>query len=83
MKIINCWEILVWDGGDRHNHKYYVATEEAAKQWKAEHTYDHIQSREFVILDDLGELADYEQMTLRKSGLAKLSPAERKALGLE
>ena len=46
MKIIKCWDIQVWDGGDRHNHKYYVATQEAAEQWKEKNKYDEIYEKE-------------------------------------
>ena len=34
MQIIKCWDIQVWDGGDRHNHRYYVKTKEAAEKGK-------------------------------------------------
>lgn len=82
MKIIKCWDIQVWDGGERHNHKYYVATKEAADGWKTKHKYDIINEREIVILDDLIELEEYENGELRKRALAKLTEQERKVLGL-
>jgi hypothetical protein len=34
MQIIKCWDIQVWDGGERHYHRYYVKTKEAAEAWK-------------------------------------------------
>jgi hypothetical protein len=83
MKIIKCWDIQTWDGGDRHNHKYYVATKEAADEWKAKNKYDEVYAKEFVILDSLDELTDYENGELRKRALAKLSEAEKKVLGLK
>jgi hypothetical protein len=82
MNIIKCWDILVWDGADRHNHKYYVATKEVADEWKIKNKYDEILEREFVILDNLGEVLDYENGELRKKALMKLTPAEIKVLGL-
>ena len=82
MKVIKCWDIQVWDGGDRHNHKYYVSTKEAADAWIAEHKYDAIYERELVILDSLTELKDYESGELRKRALAKLTKEEKMILGL-
>ena len=41
MQIIKCWDIQVWDGGERHNHRYYVATKEAADEWKFRNKYDY------------------------------------------
>jgi hypothetical protein len=83
MQIIKCWDIQTWDGGDRHNHKYYVATKEAAQAWLANNKYDTVVEREFVILDSLDELTEYENGELRKRALAKLSEAEKKVLGLK
>lgn len=83
MKIIKCWDIQVWDGGDRHNHKYYVATKEAADAWKANNTYDEVYEKEFVILDSLTELEEYRAGELRKRALAKLTAEERVILGLK
>jgi hypothetical protein len=83
MKIIKCWDIQVWDGGDRHNHKYYVATKEAAEWWKAENKYDEIYEKEFVILDSWDELQEYQNGELRKRALAKLTEEERVILGLK
>ena len=83
MQIIKCWDIQTWDGGDRHNHKYYVATKEAADAWLSKNKYDSVNEREFVILDSLDELTEYENGELRKRALAKLSEAEKKVLGLK
>jgi hypothetical protein len=82
MKIIKVWDIQVWDGGDRHNHRYYVATKEAADAWKAKNKYDEVYEHEFIILDGLEELEEYENGQLRKKALAKLTDAEKKVLGL-
>ena len=83
MKIIKCWDIQVWDGGDRHNHKYYVATQEAAEQWKEKNKYDEIYEKEFVILDSWDELEEYKNGELRKRALAKLTAEEKVILGLK
>ena len=83
MKIIKCWDIQVWDGGDRHNHKYYVATKEAADAWMAKNKYDTVWEKEFIILDSWDELQDYQDGELRKRALAKLTAEERVVLGLK
>ena len=83
MQIIKCWDIQVWDGGDRHNHKYYVKTREAAAAWKEKNKYDEIYLTEFVILDDLTEIEAFKNGELRKQALAKLTDAEKIVLGLK
>ena len=83
MKIIKCWDIQVWDGGERHNHKYYVATKEAADEWIANNKYDTVFENEFVILDSWDELQEYKNGELRKRALAKLTAEEQVVLGLK
>ena len=83
MQIIKCWDIQVWDGGERHNHRYYVATEDAALEWKAKNKYDEIYEKEFVILDSWDELEIYRNGELRKRALAKLTAEEKIVLGLK
>ena len=83
MKIIKCWDIQVWDGGDRHNHKYYVATKEAADEWKFRNKFDEVYEKEFVILDSWDELKEYKNGELRKRALAKLTEEERIVLGVK
>jgi hypothetical protein len=83
MQIIKCWDIQVWDGADRHNHKYYVKTKEAADEWMAKNKYDMIDEKEIVILDDLTEVEAFKNGELRKRALAKLTDAEKVVLGLK
>jgi hypothetical protein len=83
MQIIKCWDIQVWDGGDRHNHKYYVSTKEAADEWMARNKYDTVFEKEFVVLDSWDELQAYKDGELRKRALAKLTDAEKVVLGLK
>jgi hypothetical protein len=82
MQIIKCWDIQVWDGGDRHNHRYYVSTKEAADEWIARNKYDTTFETEFVILDDLAEVEEYKLHQTRQRALAKLTAEEKKALGV-
>ena len=83
MKIINCWDIRVWDGGDRHHHKYYVATKEAADEWKTKNKFDEVYEHQFIILDSYKELMDYQTGEARNRALAKLTEEDKVALGLK
>lgn len=83
MQAIDVWEIQEWDGGDRHTHKAYVATKEVAEAWKAAHKHDFIRPVLLKIYDSLEDLDANSRKALRKQALAKLTAAEREALGLE
>lgn len=83
MKIIKCWDIQVWDGGERTNHRYYVATKEAADEWIAKNKYDAVYEQEFVILDSYAELEIYRNGEMRQRALAKLNEEDKKVLGLK
>lgn len=83
MQIINCWDIQVWDGGDRHHHKYYVATKEAADTWMKRNTYDHISERKIIVFDNLDEISEYRTGEARKRALSKLTEEEKFALGVK
>jgi hypothetical protein len=82
MKTIECWSIEVWDGCDRCNHKFYVATEEEAKKWMENNSYDRIEKKTFVIYDTLGEAIDNDLATIKQRVIAKLTPLERRAMGV-
>lgn len=81
MKTITCWDIQVWDGGDRCNHKFYVATKEEAEKWKEKNTYDSIWERGFEIYDTVEEYQESRAEATKQRALGKLTPIERKALG--
>ena len=82
MKVIKCWELGYSDEVGVLKHHAYLATREAAKEWQKQHSWRMIQEKEIVILDDLKDLEDYNNKKIREGALAKLSPEERKALGL-
>jgi hypothetical protein len=83
MKIIECFSIQVWDGGDRTNHKYYVASQEAADEWLAKHKFDVVTHREIIIFDDLAEIDEHINGEARKRAIAKLSREDMIALGIK
>lgn len=82
MKVIECYSIEVWDGGDRHNHKFYLASKEEAEKYKENNTYDNIVRREFIIFDTLDEAIDNDLRVVRERVISRLSPIERKAMGV-
>ncbi len=81
MQVIECYSICVWDGGDRHNHKFYVKSEDEAKKWKAKNKYDEYYKVTLCVFETLEEAAENDTKKLRERALAKLDPMERKALG--
>lgn len=79
-KIIECWEVQRWDGGERHNHHCYVETEITAKEIAGVH--DIVIRREFIIHETKTAYDEWHNGKLKEKALAKLTPEERKVLGL-
>lgn len=82
MQIIKCWDICVWDGGDRCNHKYYVKTKEAADMWVANNSYDSVYETEIVLFDGYDEIMSWRNGEVRQRALDKLTNEEKLALGV-
>lgn len=81
MKLITVFDIQVWDGGDRHNHKLYVESEDAAKEWVKINHYDTYYKKEMMVYSDLEDYKENSPENLKNKALAKLTAEERKALG--
>lgn len=81
MQVISCWDVQVWDGADRCNHKFFVATKNEAEIWTKANTYDSIHERKFEIYDTVEEYLEGTSKETKARALAKLTPIERKALG--
>lgn len=79
---IECYSIEVWDGGDRHNHKFYVKSEAEAKKWKEKNPHDYYHKKTFIVFDTLEEAEANDLATVRKNVIARLSTIERRALGI-
>ena len=81
MKLISYYEVQVWDGGDRHlpSAKRFTSRQEAQKQCTK---YDRIVHHEYMIYDTEDEYILSSIELTRKHALAKLTDAEKKALGL-
>ena len=82
---IDCYEVLEADGvGIRNDHLCFVGNEELAKaimakspNWRCYTKY----SKLITIFETEEEIEANSKENLRKSALAKLSEAEKKALG--
>ena len=81
MQILKLYDVLVWDGGDRHNHKFYLTSEEEAQRYLKANTYDAVYERTIEIFDTLEEWNDWNQGKIKERALAKLTAEERRALG--
>jgi len=84
MQIVKCWDIQVWDGCDRNDHKFYVSSSAEGDKWKekaADNRFDTVREQTFEIYDTIEEYLEGKSEETRKRALAKLTPIERKSLG--
>lgn len=79
-RIIDCFEVQQWDGGERHNHECYIANEKAAKAIAGQHGL--VFAKSFIIHDDESDYKHWKSGKIREQALAKLSREEQIALGL-
>lgn len=79
-QIIECFDVQRWDGGDRNNHYCYMSTEKDAKEVAGEH--GSYFKRDFVIHQSIADLQNWNSGELKRQALAKLTTAEKIALGL-
>lgn len=82
---IDCYEVTEADGGGLAvKHVAYVNNLALAEEMVAgnHYRYFHPYQNSITIFDTMDEVEANSVANLRKSGLAKLSRAERKALGL-
>lgn len=82
MKIVECWSVEVWDGGGMTNHAFYVADEAEADKWLIANKCDVKVKKTFTIFDTLEEAMDNDLATVRKRVIEKLTPLERRAMGV-
>lgn len=72
------------DGGMHDKHVRFVATKQLAEEICKGHVFLSFRpiKQKFVLFESMAEIKDYDLEQLRKNALAKLTPAERTALGL-
>lgn len=82
MKVIECKQVDRWDGGDRHNFDFYISPAYSDEQIKAKYPDCVVSKKTFVVFESFQEVEDNRAHVLRKQVWAKLTPLERKAIGM-
>lgn len=82
MQVIECWDVQTWDGGERHNHAFYLTSAEEKDVYLKKHIHDLAFQKTLVIFDTLAEVEENSQKKVRERALGKLTPLEIKALGI-
>ena len=83
MQVIEVKRIDAWDGGDRHNFKAYVANTVPDNEIEKKYRSCHVTQEVLTVFDTLEEIEANSVANLRKSAWEKLTPMERKAIGLK
>lgn len=83
MKTIHLFEILTWDGGNRHNTTGIAFdNHDAGEAYKNANKFDTIFERQFIVISSLDELKAVQEEQTRLQALEKLTMEERRVLGL-
>ena len=84
MRTLTIWKIEECDGGE---HQYFKGnafdTQEAANAYKAKHPRNAVVKQTILIFKDMDDMQENTRAKLRESALAKLTEAEKHALGLK
>ena len=83
MQVLTLWSVQAWDGGARHNHKFYMETKEAAEDYLRGNNYDHCQKVELVVYKDKEDVINNSIEAIKARALLKLTPEEKHALRIE
>lgn len=83
MKQFDVYDIQQWDGGERHNHKFYLASKDEAEKYIAQNKYDRYDHKVMIVFDTVNEAAENDLKTVRARVIARLTPLERRALGVD
>lgn len=81
MQILKLYDVQVWDGGDRHNHKFYLTSKEEADKYKQANKYDEVYETTLETFDTIEEWKEWQSGKVKERALAKLTAEERRALG--
>jgi hypothetical protein len=79
---IQCKQVDLWDGGERQLFGFYIHDEVPDEIIKVRHPHCAIRPVTLTVFDSLEEVAEHDVKKLRQSAWDKLTPLERKALGL-
>ena len=81
MKVeMEVWEAFQWDGGERQNSVGLFTTKEDAKVVAGQH--GSVSRKVLLVFSSVEEYEHNTRAELRKRAIAKLTPAERAALGV-
>ena len=83
MQQFEVYDIQQWDGGERHNHKFYLASKEEAEKYIAKNKYDRYDHKVMIVFDTVEEAEENDLKTVRARVIAKLTPLERRAMGIK
>ena len=83
MQVLTLYSIDVWDGGDKNNHKFYMETEEAAKDYLKGNSLDTYHKVDLVIYKDKQDTIDNSEEAIKARALLKLTEEERYVLGIK
>ena len=81
MQVLKLYSVRVWDGSDRHNHKFFLTSKEEADRYIKDNTYDAVFEQTFEIFDTLDEWKEWNTGKVKERALSKLTAEERRALG--
>ncbi len=82
MQKLEVYDVQAWDGGSYHRHSFYLSNQEQADLYKEKHPHDYISKTALIIFDSLEEAEAHSTAKVRRAVWDKLSPLERKAIGM-
>lgn len=82
MQQLEVYDIQKWDGGNSHRHSFYLSSQEQADLYKKKHPHDCIYKTTLIIFDSIEEAEAHSEAKVRRAVWDKLSPLERKAIGM-
>lgn len=80
-KLIECYDVQQWDGGDRTTHVGYIVNESDAKDIAGMHGHTH--KVKIIIHDNKQDFKDFRDGEVKRQALAKLTDLEIAALGIK
>jgi len=83
MKEIECWQVDLWDGGDRTNFGFFVDLGVDKKVIEAKYQGCHVFKKTIIIYDTLIEREENTPRAIRRRIWDKLNVQERAELGMK
>lgn len=81
MQVLKLYSVQVWDGGDRHNHRFFLTSKAEADRYIKDNKYDTVFEQTIEIFDTLEEWKEWNTGKVKERALSKLTAEERRALG--